>query len=1408
MLPSSKPILLWSFVIFLVTSAKAEEFNSIEIPDGFHVSVYASDPLVRNPCAMAFDARNRLFIGQGPQYRKPSPESQTDRVTLLIDSNNDGVADQAKTFAEGFNNIQGLAWYGDQLWVANAPDLTVVRDIDGDDQADEYQRIYGGLGNLEHALHGLVFAPDGRLYMSKGNSKGYLQASSPERFVAPAVFADLWGVDPPMDAPIKPEAEVYTRETYQHGYHTPSDDWGTEGGVLRCRPDGSELEVYARGMRNMWDMNFDANFNWVGTDQDQDGGDRILNPFLGAHFGWGHAWSPHWTGENHLPSTPISGPVFHGSGTGVVSCASQNFPKRYRDRFFCADWLSRTIFVYQPQWDGASMRNMGSPEVFAKAPRGRTMGSSQGLLFDPTDIEFGPDGALWVLSWGHSYGATIKDGKQVDEGRVYRISFGKQPKLQLASKYSKKILDWTLAELIEDLQHNTLPVHRTNAQVELLRRGNTAANALAAIFQRPNSSSTDLPAGGSTWAIWTLAQMPPNIATADSVLQRLASSSATNPDHRRQALSALGYRASLTEQPCPEIVRQALTDDQPRIRFAAVQAIHESRCANLVHDLWELVSTETDRAISYAARTTLGKLQTPDQFRSRLTTGKDRQRLAALLMLLEQAELTGDDVIPFCLDSDPEIAAIATSFVAKVGTTEAPVLSLEPADTIIAPGDSIRIVNGKIPSGLHVRYSIDGTEPTDTTGTKYTKPFQLKQTAVISASLFKGRERMGPVLRQKYTVTNDKDLIHGGSLSDVVYPVNVYDIKIAGGRPYTPVALTLNARAFSNRGYRWKTLPENLAGHTFIQPRNDDQDVGSTGAEFLSFRITESADIFIAHDQRIRKKPDWLTSFSATGLTIETADANYDLFVKTFPAGRVILGGNTLDGRPNRRSQYVAIVKPAKLQPQLTATTVETALQKLPTADVRRGERLFFNQADCAKCHRIGDRGNAFAPQLSDIGTRATAKAVAESILQPSAVITEGFHSIAVLTEDGQVHNGFIKQESGLNVQLVQTDGSVITIAKDSIERRKRQSVSAMPSGMDKQLSPQQVADLIRFITEARKDTPTPANTISQVVAAPMTNDQRPTQRESNAAPLSLDPATPITIRDNGSDLLIQCGDKEVATYIYRHNKVQRPFFAHVKAPSGTQLTRNFPPSAGDSKDHADMHPGLWMAFGDISGEDFWRNKGRVVHEKFVERPTGGQGRGSFLQRKSYQRSDGSVVCVEDFRCTIHVLKEGYLIDWHSTFSMPPNSDKQSTEAPTSESQDQAFYFGDQEEMGLGIRVATPITEKNSGQITDSKGRKGAKRVWSQSSAWCDYSGFINNEPLGITLLCHPENFRESWMHARNYGLVAANAFGRKAMKKGGSSKVIIRQGETLQLRYGILLHGPKPDLNKMHREYVRQTEP
>jgi len=78
----------------------------------------------------------------------------------------------------------------------------------------------------------------------------------------------------------------------------------------------ANLEIVARGLRNPWDITFDSGFNWLGTDNDQNEGDRNFMPFYGAHFGWGHGWSTHWTGENHPPSVPITGPVYAGSGHG------------------------------------------------------------------------------------------------------------------------------------------------------------------------------------------------------------------------------------------------------------------------------------------------------------------------------------------------------------------------------------------------------------------------------------------------------------------------------------------------------------------------------------------------------------------------------------------------------------------------------------------------------------------------------------------------------------------------------------------------------------------------------------------------------------------------------------------------------------------------------------------------------------------------------------------------------------------------------------------------------------------------------------------------------------------------------------------------------------------------------------
>jgi len=283
-----------------------------------------------------------------------------------------------------------------------------------------------------------------------------------------------------------------------------------------------------------------------------------------------------------------------------------------------------------------------------------------------------------------------------------------------------------------------------------------------------------------------------------------------------------------------------------------------------------------------------------------------------------------------------------------------------------------------------------------------------------------------------------------------------------------------------------------------------------------------------------------------------------------------------------------------------------------------------------------------------------------------------------------------------------------------------------------------------------------------------------------------------LSFKHTDGQFAISVDNSPIATYVYKDDVILRPYFAHMKAPGGIQVTRNHPPKPGDRDDHATMHPGIWLAFGDISGNDFWRNKAKVKHVRFLQAPTVEGNEGTFVQQKRYLMPDGSVVCDEEFQTTIRVNNDGYLFLLESTF----DSEKD-------------FYFGDQEEMGLGVRVATPISEVEGGQLTDATGRAGAKSIWSHSAAWCDYSGEVDGHRVGITIMTHPQNFRESWFHARNYGLLAANAFGRAAMKKGEPSKVVVKPGETLKLRYAVWIHkdADAAAITKVFNDYAR-SEP
>ena len=1311
-----------------------------KVPDGFEVTVFAKEPLVRQPCSMAFDARGRLFVGMGPQYRKPTPQTPGDSVVVLSDTTGDGRADTKKVFATGFNAVQALAWHGDDLWVANAPDLTVVRDLDGDDEADQYVRLYTDLGNLEHGLHGLNWAPDGKLYMSKGNSKGL---TLPDR-LAPKPFRELWGVESPANAPDMPEPKVFSKENYQRSFHDPNDDWGLDGGVLRCDADGTSLEIVARGFRNPWDITMDSQFNWLGTDNDQTGGDRIIMPFYGAHFGWNHPWSAHWSPEPHPPSAPVSGPLFEGSGTGIVFGHGLDFPTQYRKAFFINDWLNKTTYVWRPKWHGALMRPAsGAWEPFIVG------GDS---LFRPTDIEVGPDGALWILGWSRGYGAEWKDGKLTNEGRIYRVARKNAPVDHAAGSLvalNKK----SVTELVKQFS-SPLPVHRIDAQDELVRRGNEIVKELLETFESKSLAETQQTEMQQTWTLWTLGriaidqiktdQIKTDQINLDQVFEQIlargkSSHKSTAFNHRLQSIRILAFRAREAKMPraLPDGVIDALNDPESRIRFEAVQALMQTKQHQHVPQLLELLSQEQDPAIYYIAWKTLQTLCSVEELRKFQADTHDGVRRGALLALLEMHELGEADVRAVLKDSNEDNRAIASAWLAKV-----------------ANGGEKLIVKGR----------------------------SLEQNADLQMS-------------------NSRQINTQSSLPVVSV---IRNVRAKSNKTYRllPRGFVRGAQIYSDRRYRVRELPEELVGSDFIQTANDDDE--SRGDEWLSFDSPVPMRVLVAVDNRQRDPPAWVKKkYLRTDQQLVTDDCTMRIYSCEYPAGRIVLGGNTDAKRKSPCANYVVLLQPQLLEKHAETVSrsqlIESTLGLVEGGNVLRGEILFTHArgAGCIKCHRLNEQNGGFAPNLGRVGGRATARHLAESMIEPDAVITEGFQQLSVLTDDGRVHVGVLIEESGLSLTLGLVDGNQLVLPKAAIERRKSRPVSAMPS-MAPLLSSQQLADLTAYLMTLR-DEKTSGSRASR--KNKKLRKERQNAQETPAATVMESPqvqtgdAEGFTFVQQQDRLQFFYAGNPLTEYVFRDTTILRPYFANLKTLSGLQVTRNYPPVPGkDATDHATMHPGLWLAFGDVHGSDFWRNGGTIKHLRFKTQPEVKEGRLTFSTESELLSAGNDLICTVVNRFVMRGGGTEWSLIWDATF----------------ESSQSDFSFGDQEEMGFGARVATPLTEKNGGVILSSKGKRTARATWGQSAAWCDYSGRLGDNHVGITLMASPDNFRKSWWHNRNYGVFVANPFGRAAMKQGKKSTVSVAEGNSFRIVFGASIHesknnGPEQNYQRFVDELRRE---
>src|SRR5262245_38947275 len=226
-----------------------ETVASFETADGFEVKLFAAEPMIENPIAIDVDTFGRVWVTEGTKYRRNVSNPPDDKIKVLEDTDGDGVADKMTVFCSDLNAAMGICVAGTKIFVPESPNLYVYEDANNDLIPDgPRQTLLTGFGgkNNDHGLHGTVLGPDHKLYMSCGDT-GF----------------DVTGPDG-------------RRVQYK---------WG---GLIRCEPDGTQLETIAVNLRNPYELAVDSFGNVWCSDNDNDGlkSTRICWILEGGNYGW------------------------------------------------------------------------------------------------------------------------------------------------------------------------------------------------------------------------------------------------------------------------------------------------------------------------------------------------------------------------------------------------------------------------------------------------------------------------------------------------------------------------------------------------------------------------------------------------------------------------------------------------------------------------------------------------------------------------------------------------------------------------------------------------------------------------------------------------------------------------------------------------------------------------------------------------------------------------------------------------------------------------------------------------------------------------------------------------------------------------------------------------------------------
>ena len=513
------------------------------VEPSFEVKLFAAEPDIVKPIAMAWDERGRLWIAETVDYPNDLQEGEGqghDRIKICEDTDGDGRADTFTVFAEGLSIPTSLTFAKGGVVVAQAPDMLFLKDTDGDDRADVREVLFTGWGTFD------THAGPSNLRWGFDNW--------------------IWGVlgYAGFEGEVGGEPHKFTM------------------GFYRFRPDGSELEFIRGTNNNTWGLGFsEEGLAFASTANNNP---SVYMPIADRYYKAVRGWAPGRLGTIAPdPSVhPITEKTRQGDHKGKYTAGAGH--ALYTARSFPQDYWNRVAFVGAP-----TVRLLGK---FALEPEGSdfvahnewNMLASDDGWTAPVAAEVGPDGALWMIDWynfvpqhnlgpfseGWEHGknnAYLSALRDKERGRIYRIVYKE------AEPYEPLRLDSASQdELVQALTHDNL-FWRMTAQRLLVERGET--DVLPALFELVRDSSVDEVGlnPGAIHALWTMHGLEALLGT-DSAAVDVATEALRHPSAgvRRAALEVLPNTAASQDA---LLEGKLLEDENARVRLDALLALAE-----------------------------------------------------------------------------------------------------------------------------------------------------------------------------------------------------------------------------------------------------------------------------------------------------------------------------------------------------------------------------------------------------------------------------------------------------------------------------------------------------------------------------------------------------------------------------------------------------------------------------------------------------------------------------------------------------------------------------------------------------------------------------------------------------------------------------------------------------------------